>query len=390
MEDRVFEKLNSQAHTRVETKRFVLYTGFACNLRCQFCYYLKSLEDGTAENFSAASLKRKIYIAHLFGKTAIDFTGGEATLHPQFKELVSYAKGLGFKVINVITNGWKLADLKFFQGLRDAGLNEVLFSLHSHLEELHDELTKIAGSQRKILKAISNAHELNVRVRLNSVVTGKNAHEVSNFLEYAKTLKPHSVNLIVFNPTEETVGYKNHDSIRISTYEEIGRLISQALDQYKTFFPVVNVRFLSFCYLRGHEDVIRTYWQEIYEAEEWDPILHWAFRKNWLFALAATIVGILIFPFKQAHLFFGKKGFYVRLCEHFQNFRILYLYRRPAKCATCSLKLICPGLPKDFYKTNPNAQVFPYSANEYPLVKNPVLFGHKYPNKFPATAHDLK
>jgi MoaA/NifB/PqqE/SkfB family radical SAM enzyme len=384
------DSLNRKDHQREITKRFVLYVGFKCNMRCQFCYYLKSIEDGTAKMDKFEDLANKITEARKIGKTEIDFTGGEATIHPDFVQLVEHCKKLGFETINVITNGLTLSRKDFFDKAVAAGLNEVLFSLHSYKAEEHDELTKIPGSYRQILQSIENAHVGGVRVRINSVINKINYADVSNHLAFLKRLKPHSVNLIVFNPTEETVGYKNHENVRIGSYEEIGRYIADALHSHKSDFNVLNVRFLPFCYAKGFETSIRTYWQEIYEKQEWDPMLHWAFRKNWFFVSAAVALGFLLSFFKPSHLKYGKKSLYTRLAEYFQFFRVSYLFVQKKECGNCSLRFICPGLPKELARQHPEAKVHPYSQDEIPTILNPVFFGYEYPAKFPSVAKDLR
>jgi MoaA/NifB/PqqE/SkfB family radical SAM enzyme len=376
--------LNQPEHERVLTKRFVLYTGFKCNLRCQFCYYLKSIEDGTAKNSSFEWLRDKITQARRLGKEDIDFTGGEATMHADFAKLLAHARAEGFKTINVITNGWRIADRKVFETFVAAGLNEVLFSLHSHHAENHDRLTQRKGSFDRIVAAIHHAHDLGIRVRINHVVNPLNMADLEKYLSYCTSLGPHSVNLILFNPTEETVKYEGHSKMQMSSYEEAGAAVSRALDLYASRFPVINVRFLPFCYAKGQEAHIRTYWQEIYEKQEWDPLLHWAFRKNWAFALGASALGFLLSWIAPGPTRYGKKNFYARLAEWFQLTRTKYLFHQKAGCKECSLRKICPGLPRDFHRLNPDARVFPYSENEFPLIVNPVFFGYRYPEKFEA------
>lgn len=376
--------LNGPDHRREVTKRFVLYVGFKCNLRCQFCYYLKSIEDGTAKNSTFETLAAQIRHAHKLGKTEIDFTGGEATIHPDLEKLIALCKELGFTTINVITNGFKIANKDALKKFVDAGLNEVLFSLHSYDEKVHDALTQIPKSQSRILQAIRNAHELGIRVRINTVVNKMNYLDLENHLNYVLALQPASVNLIVFNPTEETIGYPGHDNVRLASYEDIGQKIGEAVDLFQDKFDAFNVRFLPFCYAKGRETVMRSYWQEIYERQEWDPMLHWAFRRNWWFVAAAVIAGFILSLVQRTHVWHGRKNLYTRLSEFFQLARTKYLFTQKKDCASCSLRLVCPGLPRDFAKKSPDANVYPYTEGEIPTVINPVVYGYRYPDKFPS------
>lgn len=367
------------------TSRFVLYVGFKCNLRCQFCYYLKSIEDGSAKNSDYETLAKKIRQARKLGKDQIDFTGGEATIHPDFIKLVELCKELGFNTINVITNGLRFADINYFEKAKQAGLNEVLLSIHSNIKEVHDELTKVPGSFDKIIEAAKNAKRLNVRLRINACINNKNYLYVDEYLNFLSTLQPTSVNLIVFNPTEETPGYTKHDAIRIASYSDIALEIEKALIKHEKNIPIINIRFLPFCFLKGREEYIRTYWQEIYEQQEWDPILHWAYRKGWWFPIGSILLGSLLSIVRPLHIFHGVKSFYTYLAEFFQNLRVFYLFKHTKDCKICSFKNVCPGLHRDFLKK----QVDEPKLNFYPiengiLENDPVRFGrNKYPEKFP-------
>lgn len=367
------------------TSRFVLYVGFKCNLRCQFCYYLKSIEDGSAKNSDYESLARKIKQARKLGKDQIDFTGGEATIHPDFLKLVKLCKDLGYNTINVITNGLRFADLNYLEKAKEAGLNEVLLSIHSNIKEVHDELTKVPGSFEKIIEAAKNAKRLNIRVRINACINNKNYKYVDEYLNFLTTLQPSSINLIVFNPTEETPGYSKHDAIRIASYQEIADEIKIALNNHEKNIPIINIRFLPFCFLKGKEEYIRTYWQEIYEQQEWDPVLHWAYRKGWWFSIGSIVLGSLLTLIRPLHILHGRKKIYTYLAESFQSLRVFYLFKHTSDCNKCAMKNICPGLHRDFLKK----QKEDIKLNYYPIengemINDPVVFGRKkYPEKFP-------
>ena len=122
--------------------------GYACNLRCQFCYYIEDLEKGRTQNWSTDQLQRRLRTARRLGKTAVDFTGGEPSIRRDILPLIRYTKAIGYTGINMITNGLRLADPSFCESLLEAGLNDVLFSIHSPIEEEHDYLTRVRQHAR--------------------------------------------------------------------------------------------------------------------------------------------------------------------------------------------------------------------------------------------------
>ena len=155
------------------TRRVKLHTNHACNLKCRFCYYGDSANIKCKEP-TFEELKEQIKIAKNAGALDIDFSGGESTIMKFFPELISYTKNLGFRDICVITNGLRMSNKDYAKKLVDSGLNNVLFSLEGYNSKTHDYLTRVPGSFDKINKAIKNAKELGLKVRINITVTKEN------------------------------------------------------------------------------------------------------------------------------------------------------------------------------------------------------------------------
>lgn len=329
------------------TDRFVLHAGYACNARCAFCYYLKDLRSGTARNFTTGHNKKKIRFAHALGKRAIDISGGEPTIRRDLPELLSFCRQTGYTTINIITNGIVTSSAAYCETLKHSGLTEALFSIHSHDAALHDSLTGVAGSYRKIIQSIENFSALGIPVRINTVITNKNYGEIERFLESVHAWQPETVNLIVFNPSETAVHVEKNGPVRFSDYQVIGDAVSSALDVWKDRFSMINVRFLPFCFLRRHPDAIRTQWQKFHEAQEWDPFLNVLFQKGAVKALAALSAGIFC-PGNTPK--FSFRRFDTLLGRLLSNFRIKYYYRQNEECGRCDVSPICTGFQKDYVK----------------------------------------
>jgi len=379
-------RFNRPWHRRIISPRMICYTGFKCNLRCRFCYYLESLECGNASNRSISQIRRQLWVGRrLFGKTQVEFTGGEPTILADLPGLVRYAKELGYSEIGLITNGLRMANTEYCGELRDAGLNDLLFSFHSYDPEIHDWLTQVPGSHAKLTEAVRNARELGMSFRFNSVVTSANCNVLDPHLTFLASLRPKSVNLIVFNPSEETTDYKSHDPIRFTSYDDIGGRLSEAVAAWRDKIPVLNVRFIPFCFVKGHEAHVRDYWQAIYEAKEWDPVLHMGYRKGFARVLAAMAAGMFMWPFTLA--WYGRKSPYALACEWMQSFRVHMLFKQPPACRRCALRLICCGFHREFFKQFGMPHVHPYEDRT--LVRNPVLFAaERYTAKFPGLVAD--
>jgi MoaA/NifB/PqqE/SkfB family radical SAM enzyme len=348
------------------TRRFVLHVGYSCNERCVFCYYRDSLEKGTVKDHSTSNIKKKLRIGRRYGKTRVDLSGGEPTIRKDLFEIIRYARKIGYEKVGIITNGLVMSNKEYCKQLIEAGLNDCLFSLHAPESKLHDHLTSIKGSWNKLIQAMDNMRELNADFRINTVITNLNFDKMDSYFKLLKKYDPAQINLLVFNPSEETCRYRDDDAT-VEDYGVIGDSLKRRLDAHGNDFKVINVRFLPFCLLRGQEKRIRTMWQKIYEKAEWDPFLFMRFRKNNLQAAFALAIGLFLGPFMMPR--YGKRSLYTRFCEIVQITRIFHNKKHTKGCRKCSLRRICPGLHRAYVKKFNKTKVLPYPGK---IIHDPL------------------
>jgi organic radical activating enzyme len=152
------------------SKRADVKIGFVCNNNCRFCVQAHKKKFG---NRKAEEIKSDLEQARK-NCSAVVFTGGEPTIHPDIIELVQHAKNLGFNEIQIQTNARRMCYLDFCRQLIDAGASEFSPALHGHVSELHDFLTRAPGSFDQTIKAIKNLRELGQRVITNTVIVKPN------------------------------------------------------------------------------------------------------------------------------------------------------------------------------------------------------------------------
>ena len=152
------------------TRRVDIKTGFLCNNNCLFCVQAHKKKHG---NRSTEEIKLDLKNSR---KTCDDvvFTGGEITLRKDILELISYAKNLDFKRIQIQTNARMFAYKLFCKDVIKAGANEFSPALHGHIPEIHDYLTGSKGSFSQTVQAIKNLRELEQYILTNTVVTKAN------------------------------------------------------------------------------------------------------------------------------------------------------------------------------------------------------------------------
>lgn len=98
--------------------------GKQCNYDCSYCP--AEIHDYTSPHTDITILKSVVDNLSVIPRPVrISFTGGEPTVHPQFKELVDYVKYKGIYWINLTTNGTKSPDYYI-----NLNADHIVFSLH--------------------------------------------------------------------------------------------------------------------------------------------------------------------------------------------------------------------------------------------------------------------
>jgi MoaA/NifB/PqqE/SkfB family radical SAM enzyme len=152
-------------------RRIDIKTGFQCNNRCRFCVQ----GDKRFQHPDRSTDEVKALLEQ--GRRDADevvFTGGEVTIRGDLPELVRYARELGFRTIQVQTNGRMLSHVPFAACLVEAGVTEFGPAIHGPSAEVHDALTRSPGSFRQTVKGVRNVKRLGMPVIINSVVTQAN------------------------------------------------------------------------------------------------------------------------------------------------------------------------------------------------------------------------
>jgi len=158
----------------------------ACNSDCLFCLDAETPRDRFAPR---DQVLRELEQGRDEGASKVVLSGGEATLHPEFTELVRAARDLGYRRVQTVTNGWRLADRNFYDRCVDAGLGEMTFSLHGHTAELHEALTRTSGSFRRIVKAAARAaRDPRVVANIDVVLCRPNVGALDRILELGISL----------------------------------------------------------------------------------------------------------------------------------------------------------------------------------------------------------
>lgn len=98
--------------------------GKRCNYNCSYCP--SSIHDNTSPHTDISILKNTVdKLMNIKKPVRLSFTGGEPCVHPEFDELVRYAKHVGISWISVTTNGTR--PYEFYDSLP---VDQYVFSIH--------------------------------------------------------------------------------------------------------------------------------------------------------------------------------------------------------------------------------------------------------------------
>lgn len=153
-------------------RRVDIKVGFQCNNLCHFC-----VQGDKRDRFPDRPLPRILADLRRARREGIDgvvFTGGEPTLHRGLLEAVAAARTLGFRGIQIQTNGRSAAYPDYCRRLKDAGATEFSPALHGPDAKTHDGLTRAPGSFKQTVQGVRNAVACGLSVITNSVVTSSN------------------------------------------------------------------------------------------------------------------------------------------------------------------------------------------------------------------------
>lgn len=98
--------------------------GKRCNYNCSYCP--GEIHDNSSPHTDIEILKQTVdKLVNLGKPIRLSFTGGEPCVHPQFEELIKYAKHKGTTWISVTTNGTRTYE--FYKSLP---VDQYVFSIH--------------------------------------------------------------------------------------------------------------------------------------------------------------------------------------------------------------------------------------------------------------------
>jgi len=337
------------------TRRVKVHTGFTCNAECQFCYYKALVHE---QPTPISMLLDEVRLARLIGRIDIDFSGGEPSIQPGIEKALALAKELRFRRINFITNGIALAHEPYFKRLVDAGLNEVLFSLHGARPETHDYLTQRPGAFKAITKAMKLARDYGLHVRTNTTINALNYRELPDIAELALKYEPENINFIFMNDWTTTDVDRRRLIARNSDIMPYVIKAVKIIEPHDVYFAL---RYVPFCLVpEEYRPFVMTFHNRITDMYEWDDLFtqfseylayEWIKTKKELDVLSAWQSYIAKHRISMDDVGYDDGRANVEFA------RVSHV--KPRVCKSCKLRDVCDGLKREYVEYFGTGEVRP-------------------------------
>ncbi|MBP5082676.1 MAG: radical SAM protein [Methanomicrobium sp.] len=154
-----------------------------CNLNCEFCfanaracgYIYEPTYDEIIEILKMLRSQKPCAVP------AVQFSGGEPTMRDDLVKIVQAAHDLGFKQIQLATNGIKLSrDKQLVADLKNARLS----TIYLHFDGVTKDTNPLINISRRV---IENCREVKQGVVLvPTIINGKNDHQIGDIIRFAK------------------------------------------------------------------------------------------------------------------------------------------------------------------------------------------------------------
>jgi radical SAM protein with 4Fe4S-binding SPASM domain len=157
-----------------------------CPLECQHCYNNLPMSDESARRKELTFEEHIRLLDELvdMGCLWILYTGGEVFARKDFLDIYTEAKKRGF-LITIFTNGTMITP-RIADHLAEYRPFSIEITLYGATRETYETLTQIPGSFDRCMKGIHLLQERNLPLKLKTVPTTVNFHEVSEMKRFAE------------------------------------------------------------------------------------------------------------------------------------------------------------------------------------------------------------
>lgn len=190
----------------------------ACDLACRHCRAeaISEVEPGTLTTEQGKHLLDQI---EAFGKPRpiVILTGGDPFKRADLFELVAHGTALGLPIA-VSPSGTPLLNRENLLKLKEAGAKAISLSIDGSTPEIHDHFRRVDGSFQMTVDGWQAAHDIGLKLQLNTTVTRYNLHDLPHIFRLAQSLGVMTWSVFFLVPTGRG---RAEDEIAPQDYEDV-------------------------------------------------------------------------------------------------------------------------------------------------------------------------
>lgn len=195
-----------------------------CPMSCILC----SSDGGEPypNEFSLSELKDIVDQAKSLGVTQISLSGGEPLTYSYILDICKYIADLDIDIFlytsgNTIDESNYISPIStdYFLKLKNAGVKEVVFSMHGSNPQIHDKITRTKGSFVNLLESIKNSKTVKLKADVHFVPVKANFRDLPSIISLINSLGLDSLHILRFIPQGR--GYVYKDQLDLSPDETL-------------------------------------------------------------------------------------------------------------------------------------------------------------------------
>ena len=207
-----------------------LYIAGGCNLACQHCWITPQFLGDSSHTGPVLKLEyaeKAIREAKPLGLNTVKLTGGEPTIHPQFRELVALIRREGLRVV-MESNGMLIDDdLAAF--LREQRTDFISISLDGATPDTHDTMRGVKGSFERTVNGIRALVKVGYQPQVICSIHKGNIDEVPALLEMSEALGCGSLKLNIIQRVGRGDRFADQNGLSIERILEFNRYVEEEL-----------------------------------------------------------------------------------------------------------------------------------------------------------------
>jgi MoaA/NifB/PqqE/SkfB family radical SAM enzyme len=225
-------------------RKVIVNLTYRCNNHCIFC----AVGDRPSRDADSGEVIAALRRYHDQGYRLLDIDGGEPTVHPDLFEVIRAGHRMGYERITLVSNARRLSYAAYARELVQAGVGEVLVSLHSPDAAGQAEVTGVPDSFEQTTAGLLNILSQlgSRRVAVNTTLVRANLEDAPRLADWLISQGVRRWNLQVVTPFGRARGRQVPDPKDLQRV--LGGLLEAAPAEMQ--LQVINC---PPCLLPGHE-----------------------------------------------------------------------------------------------------------------------------------------